>query len=488
MTTKTNMKISVSNYGPIAKAENIELCPLTVFVGPSNTGKSYLAVLIHALFNSFESDHRFPGFRRNRFAHRRTKENPEMDDEATCEIIDNLLTELFKTERDDFQSELFNTERDRLQFSDLPEELQKWGNRQIANVINQKFHHEISRCMGIPLKENHLTHRKFNFHFEDDSKKLALSALDATPNVEIKKSDLDLREFSRFRRYMAVRKDAPNEFKREVFLELLLNMVFNFSHRTAESLYLPAARTGIMQSHRAIAGALVQRATSAGLEPLSVPTLSGVLSDFIEEIILMDTTREADPDIGEVADMMEKNILHGSIKVKASEANQYPQLLYKQKGLEIPLLRSSSMVSELAPVVLFIRHRVKKGDLLIIEEPESHLHPAAQKGIAEVIVHLIRVGVRVMVTTHSDYFLEQLANHVRKTKLQESKAEKLTGVGFLKEEEIGAYVFNQKKKGTIVERLDFDKESGFSPADHDKVSSDLYDETIEILDKLDQQG
>lgn len=47
------LNLEVSDFGPIAEAK-IELRPLTVFVGPSNTGKSYLAILIYAL-------HRFLG-------------------------------------------------------------------------------------------------------------------------------------------------------------------------------------------------------------------------------------------------------------------------------------------------------------------------------------------------------------------------------------------------------------------------------------------
>ena len=46
------LQLSVSNFGPIAKAD-IDLRPLTVFVGPSNTGKSYLAILIYALHKFF---------------------------------------------------------------------------------------------------------------------------------------------------------------------------------------------------------------------------------------------------------------------------------------------------------------------------------------------------------------------------------------------------------------------------------------------------
>ena len=274
----------------------------------------------------------------------------------------------------------------------------------------------------------------------------------------------------------------------EVFFEQLLEQFFH-SHGEAESFYLPAARTGIMQSHRAIAGALVQRATYAGLETVSVPTLNGILSDFLEEIILMNTTKSPDPNTKKIADDMEKSILHGSIKSESTETNQYPQFVYKQNGVEIPLLRSSSMISELAPVILFLRHRVGKGDLLIIEEPESHLHPEAQRGMAKTIVDLIRAGIRVIVTTHSEYFLEQLSNYVRSSKLTEPERVKLTGYKdtFLQEDEIGAYVFNQQDKGTIVERLRFDQESGLSPEDHNKVSSELYNETARILDKIEDK-
>lgn len=42
------IEIAVENFGPIAEA-NIDLRPLTVFVGPSNTGKTYFATLVYAL-------------------------------------------------------------------------------------------------------------------------------------------------------------------------------------------------------------------------------------------------------------------------------------------------------------------------------------------------------------------------------------------------------------------------------------------------------
>ena len=64
MTTPTqgeSLQLSVSNFGPIAKAE-IDLRPLTVFVGPSNTGKSYLAMLVYTLHKHFNDYIRLDSF------------------------------------------------------------------------------------------------------------------------------------------------------------------------------------------------------------------------------------------------------------------------------------------------------------------------------------------------------------------------------------------------------------------------------------------
>ncbi|MCY4543222.1 MAG: hypothetical protein OXB95_12665 [Rhodobacteraceae bacterium] len=41
------------------------------------------------------------------------------------------------------------------------------------------------------------------------------------------------------------------------------------------------------------------------------------------------------------------------------------------------LKNASSMASELARLALYLRHIVGLGNVLVVEEPESHLHPAA---------------------------------------------------------------------------------------------------------------
>ena len=59
LTKQDALELEVANFGPIVEAK-IDLRPLTVFVGPSNTGKSYLATLIYALHRFFSG---FRGYR-----------------------------------------------------------------------------------------------------------------------------------------------------------------------------------------------------------------------------------------------------------------------------------------------------------------------------------------------------------------------------------------------------------------------------------------
>ena len=47
-----NNKLFIKNFGPIKKAE-INVSPLTIFIGPNSSGKSFSAILLHSLLNSF---------------------------------------------------------------------------------------------------------------------------------------------------------------------------------------------------------------------------------------------------------------------------------------------------------------------------------------------------------------------------------------------------------------------------------------------------
>lgn len=71
------------------------------------------------------------------------------------------------------------------------------------------------------------------------------------------------------------------------------------------------------------------------------------------------------------------------------------------------------------PVVIAVLSS-ESGDLIIIENPEAHLHPAGQSAIAKLLSLSAQNGVQIIAETHSDHFL----NGVRvatKRKLIESE-------------------------------------------------------------------
>ena len=143
---------------------------------------------------------------------------------------------------------------------------------------------------------------------------------------------------------------------------------------------------------------------------------------------------------------------------QSRSATGYPDFSYRPVDRKemIPLMQASSMVSELAPVVLYLRHVVQPGDVLIIEEPESHLHPGMQAEFTRQLAAAVRAGGRVMLTTHSDYVLEELANLVRMSDLPEEQRADLKGAdAALSSDEVGVWLFEpgQQQKGSVVREI-----------------------------------
>ena len=171
----------------------------------------------------------------------------------------------------------------------------------------------------------------------------------------------------------------------------------------------------------------------------------------------------------------------------------YSDFAYRPLGTEqdIRLTRASSMVSELAPVVLFMRGVIRIGDTLVIEEPEAHLHPAAQTRMAVTLARLVRAGVRVLVTTHSDWLLKEIANLMREGALAEqtgTRKRESTLPSMLHPDEVGVWLFRQDRadQGSTVQEIPFDRSEGVEPPDYDDVAEQLYDRAADLQNRLEE--
>ena len=60
----------------------------------------------------------------------------------------------------------------------------------------------------------------------------------------------------------------------------------------------------------------------------------------------------------------------------------------------------------------------KKGDLLIIDSPEAHLHPRAQSRVGEMIAKFASSGIQIIVETHSDHVLSGIRIAVKDAEIK----------------------------------------------------------------------
>ena len=67
--------------------------------------------------------------------------------------------------------------------------------------------------------------------------------------------------------------------------------------------------------------------------------------------------------------------------------------------------------------MLLLNNSLKKGSVLILDEPEVHLHPTWQLKYAEVIVELVKNEIKVLVNSHSPYMVEALQRYAEKEKI-----------------------------------------------------------------------
>ena len=82
------------------------------------------------------------------------------------------------------------------------------------------------------------------------------------------------------------------------------------------------------------------------------------------------------------------------------------------KRFNIPLHAASSSARGLSDFYFYLRHVVRATHLLIIDEPESHLDTANQIQLARLLARFVNAGVKVLITTHSDYLIKELNNLV----------------------------------------------------------------------------
>ena len=167
--------------------------------------------------------------------------------------------------------------------------------------------------------------------------------------------------------------------------------------------------------------------------------------------------------------------------------------------LKLSIHESSSAVRALAFLFYYVKYTAQAGQLLIIDEPELNLHPHNQRLMARLMVRLVNAGVRILVSTHSDYIVREI-NSLIMFHHNPSKSQKImdkygylttdlldkSAVSLYYTKEKGEYQTKEgiNKKGLVLVKADINELGIEAPSfnqdaeELDKIQEEIYAESF----------
>lgn len=414
------MKIRLKNFGILKQAE-FELGDITIICGENNTGKTYAA---YALFGFLST------WRRNidliksaRISEKAIKnllndgtvqidfveyvvKNAEAILAKICKVYTQSLSEIFAAPKDRFQDSRFQIS---LNLDTLPETV---------------------RSMSFKIKVGSQNRPFFAISTMKRNAQLEISLLGEKQEVNISES--------------RVRRLINYTVNKIIFEKFFPDTYIASTERTGAAIFrkeLDFARNRLLKE--------MSRADD-DVDPRDL-----LFRSYQDYALPVEKNVEFTRNLGKVAKhksflleeypgVLEKfaEIIGGFYKVdRSGELRFHP----KGKRLRLTMGESSSSVRSMLDIGFYLRHAAEVGDLLIIDEPELNLHPENQRRIARLFASLANLGVKILITTHSDYIVKELntlimLNHDEPHLKRIAKAEGYASSELIDPKKIKAYV------------------------------------------------
>ena len=108
------------------------------------------------------------------------------------------------------------------------------------------------------------------------------------------------------------------------------------------------------------------------------------------------------------------------IKEIAPGSNLYQACVQIDKGPETMLTDVGFGVSQILPVLVLLYY-VPEGSIVLMEQPEIHLHPSVQSGLADVMLAVAKTRrVQIVVESHSEHLLRRFQRRVAEEEMSSS--------------------------------------------------------------------
>ena len=434
------MKVSVRNLGVIKEAE-IDLKPFTVFIGPNNAGKTWLAYALSGIFGSYGLE-KYTGA----YVNRSVSDSYPLLDEAIQQVLDKGSTKI-----------------DLIQFAD------EYAEAYLNNVASlaRQWMQEYLGTERIPFD-----HLETHIILSDAKEALLKRILDSSEVRKISVGQLQQNALLSFLKepgkqdlfiYTSTEGSISDTLPDRVIKEELVSSVFHTIHNGLYGAVNTFATERSAFTTFPIFQLIVKQASPFFVRRITEPV--GFFQALIGEAFQRSITRrQRDAEKFPVlkpymlmAEVLEKQILGGGVDFSTPEPDPRREILFEpatDTRIELPV--ASSMVKELASLVLYLRYLAQPGEWLIIDEPEMNLHPEAQAKLTEFLAMLVNAGLPVLITTHSPYIVDHLTNLIKAA--ESTKPDTIRDKFYLKREEafisrsdVSVYLVDQGKTENMLD-------------------------------------
>lgn len=475
-------QIEINNFGPIKEA-NLVISPLTVFIGPNSSGKSFSSLLLHSFYNPYNEMDRFYNSK-NLAAislDNLIKNNEKLFNEFKDKLNDYFLSKpklsdsSFKFPIDEFSTLIY-------------EGFGKCYTKIIENKLKSNWNTNLNKLNNIHSNSFNFSFNGNSFVNENGKLKLIKLSDDLTKMMRIKlvdeinstilKIDFDDLNININLNYTQLKNLIDNGWDDEIEFSLAhlvyLACINKFTESTIQNSYfVPAAGDELLKD--------INNYLSGEINGLI--TSSTVQKQLLTNLLKPEKKLEKGY-FYDLACDLEQELINGEIKFKSMDLKDELIFVDDNYGLELDLELVSSSIRELIPIIIYLKYFLNNGDTLILEEVENHLHPKNHLILVKYLVEAINDGLNIILTTHSDYIIEKFNNFIRLGNSEDKIFEKF---GYnhnhvLDYRDVSIYNFKKDDDYYYVAEPINVNFTGFDADNFSKVNDELYDESSDIID------
>ncbi len=457
------MKIKFENLGPIQSVELDTSKKLNVIIGENGVGKTYLSIATYSLllgrlgpFYTFI----------NRDIIKKTLKHSQKEGKDTLELDYDLLLQ---------NIEQYN----QAQKNNYQKHIPNFVNYTFANGYNDNIFKDLAIEITIDIQDS--IYQDLIDYIKTQAENIPEITIDnrfttfyKPQKIEFTAENIDWNECIEEANSILCENILPNDIQKVLFLS---------AERAAINLF--SKELAIKRNN------LLDELLESSRKNNSNSTLQELLNKgkryvvpIREQLEYANDIANISKDLGvfaELANEIEQEILHGTLTI-----NQYEQIIFSPnnaKSKQTPLDIAASSVQVLAGFVLLLRHIAKKGITVFIDEPELNLHPNTQVKLARILVRMVNVGIKLVISTHSDYIIRELNNCIIANEIKD-------------QEEYAAYHLDKNdieitrlyKKSASAEYVTAEKvaieSDGFTAETIDTTIEEQNDLSIKLLKKL----